>query len=149
MTTPEYKDKDEEVAVAPALAVEPEPEVEELKIVSPAPQVKATEPVKSKNPAPAAVPQVIPAAVKDVKVVSLSALKLNTNTTNSASVAFVQEQLIALGYSDAGSDNRGTFGENTRNALIKFCGCNNKESCSVSKEELIKRLFNGVSVQII
>lgn len=146
----EFKDiAPEEVAVTPALAVEKEPEVvEQPKVVSTS-QVKAApvEPVKSKNSEPAA--QVKAAVSSDAKVVSLSALKVQ-HTTNSASVALVQDKLIAKGFLDAGSDNRGTYGEGTRSALIKFCGCK-KDNCDAtcSKEDIVKRLFSGDTVQVI
>lgn len=141
--TNEFEDIASEEAVTPALAVEPEPEVVQQPKVVATPQVKAApaEPVKSKNEQPAAV------ASSDAKVISLSALKI-THARNSASVRYVQDKLIALGFTDAGSDNQGTFGEGTRSAFIKFCGCD-KDTCTVSKEDIVKRLFSGDTVQIV
>jgi hypothetical protein len=79
-------------------------------------------------------------------VVSLSALE-NKFAHNSASVALVQEQLIALGFDDAGSDNRGHLSEGTKKALADFCGCSTQEL--VLDEKLITKLFKNTAVEVV
>lgn len=110
------------------VAVEPEPVV-----------VKA----KSKKiPQPETV-----IAYEDDEVVLLSSLILNGYARNSRSVWLVQERLINLGYTDAGTDEQGWLSEGTRSALAEFCGCS-VEECKVNCKDTITRLFEGTPVQV-
>jgi hypothetical protein len=66
---------------------------------------------------------------------------------NSQSVALVQERLVELGFFDAGSNNRGWLGAETKKALADFAGLS-VEEVVVDSEELIKRLFAGTQVSV-
>lgn len=123
-----------------APAVEPESVVEAVAVVEepvPAPAVVEEPVVKSKKS---------PAVPALEGVVSMSALG-NKFAHNSASVALVQEQLIALGFFEAGSDNRGHLSEGTKQALANFCGCSLAEF--VLDEELITKLFKNTAVEVV
>ena len=122
-------------------AVEPKPVVEAVAVVeepAPAP-VAVEEPVVKSKKSPAPSRQI-------EGVVSMSALG-NKFSHNSASVALVQEQLIALGFDEAGSDNRGHLSEGTKQALADFCGCSLAEF--VLDEKLITKLFKNTAVEVV
>jgi hypothetical protein len=122
-------------------AVEPEPVVEAVAVVeepAPAP-VAVEEPVVKSKKSPAPSRQI-------EGVVSMSALG-NKFSHNSLSVALVQEQLIALGFDEAGSDNRGHLSEGTKQALADFCGCSLAEF--VLDEKLITKLFKNTAVEVV
>ena len=122
-------------------AVEPKPVVEAVAVVeepAPAP-VAVEEPVVKSKKSPAPFRQI-------EGVVSMSALG-NKFSHNSLSVALVQEQLIALGFDEAGSDNRGHLSEGTKQALADFCGCSLAEF--VLDEKLITKLFKNTAVEVV
>lgn len=79
-------------------------------------------------------------------VVSLNALKTARNTKNSASVALIQERLIELGFTDAGSDVRGHLSEGTVLALAKFDG-SDLDTFLVG-EQVVRKLFENTAVEI-
>ena len=121
-------------------AVEPKQVVEAVAVVeepAPTPAVVEEPVVKSKKS---------PAVSTLEGVVSMSALG-NKFAHNSASVALVQEQLIALGFVEAGSDNRGHLSEGTKQALADFCGCSLAEF--VLDEKLITKLFKNTAVEVV
>ena len=127
--------------------VEPEP-VAEVVYTPPAPaaeapaaeveaEAPAAETAKSKKSDAAE-----PAAYQDGEVVVLSKLVLGSNQRNSRSVALVQEQLISQGYAEVDMDRRGSYKENTHEALLDFCG---DEGIN---ESTVKKLFANTKVSI-
>jgi hypothetical protein len=99
-----------EPVTIPAVVVEAKPEpVKE-------PEVVVKKEAAAVAPAPVAAPEGKKLAGSGV-FVQLSALKHNSRAKNSRSVASVQSRLIELGFSDAGDDKRGTFGDSTLEAL--------------------------------
>jgi hypothetical protein len=142
--TPYFQDEPaiEEVAVEEA----------EVVVVVAEPEVAAEPIAKSKkSPAAAVEPEVVysPPASSALELgdVRLSSLKFESNSVNSLSVALVQERLIELGFFDAGTNNRGWLGAETKKALADFAGLS-VEEVVVDSEELIKRLFAGTQVSV-
>ena len=121
--------------------VEPTPIVEE--VVAPAPKPQPVETPKSKNIEPAPAPSKVDARKK---VVSMSKLIFESNAKNSASVAVVQERLIELGHYEAGSDRRGWLSTGTMKSLAGFAKA---KEVNLKDEKLIKRLFEGTSVDVV
>ena len=128
-----------EPVTIPAVVVEAKPEpVKEPEVV-----------VKKEAPAPAA------AAPEGKKLagagvfVQLSALKHNSRAKNSRSVASVQSRLIELGFSDAGDDKRGTFGDSTLVALTAFHKDSKVKADACTDEPVIVALFKGTAVEVI
>ena len=124
-----------EPATIPAVVVEAKPEVVEKK-EAPAPVVEAAKP-EGKKLAGAGV------------FVQLSALKHNSRAKNSRSVASVQSRLIELGFSDAGDDKRGTFGDSTLVALTAFHKDSKVKADACTDEPVIVALFKGTAVEVI
>jgi peptidoglycan hydrolase-like protein with peptidoglycan-binding domain len=146
-------EENKEVKAEPvALAVEP--------VTIPAVVVEAKpEPVKEpevvvKNEAPAA-PAPAVAASEGKKLagagvfVQLSALVHGSRVKNSRSVTSVQSRLIELGFSDAGEDNRGTFGDSTLEALTAFHKDSKVKADACTDEPVIVALFKGTAVEVI
>jgi peptidoglycan hydrolase-like protein with peptidoglycan-binding domain len=146
-------EESKEVKAEPvALAVEP--------TTIPAVVVEAKpEPVKEpevvvKKEAPAAAPAAV-AAPEGKKLagagvfVQVSALKHNSRAKNSRSVASVQSRLIELGFSDAGDDRRGTFGDSTLEALTAFHKDSKVKADACTDEPVIVALFKGTAVEVI
>ena len=128
-----------EPVTIPAVVVEAKPEpVKEPEVV-----------VKKEAPAPAA------AAPEGKKLagagvfVQLSALKHGSRVKNSRSVASVQSRLIELGFSDAGDDKRGTFGDSTLVALTAFHKDSKVKADACTDEPVIVALFKGTAVEVI
>jgi hypothetical protein len=149
-------EENKEVKAEPvALAVEP--------VTIPAVVVEAKpEPVKEpevvvKKEAPAAPAPAAPAvAASEGKklagagvFVQLSALKHGSRAKNSRSVASVQSRLIELGFSDAGNDKRGTFGDSTLEALTAFHKDSKVKADACTDELVIVALFKGTAVEVI
>jgi hypothetical protein len=127
--------------------------VEEAEVVVVAEPEVAAEPIAKSKKSPAAVvePEVVysPPASSALELgdVRLSSLVFEANSVNSQSVALVQERLVELGFFDAGSNNRGWLGAETKKALADFAGLS-VEEVVVDSEELIKRLFAGTQVSV-
>lgn len=127
--------------------------VEEAEVVIVAEPEVAAEPIakSKKSPAAAVEPEVVysPPASSALELgdVRLSSLVFEANSVNSQSVALVQERLVELGFFDAGSNNRGWLGAETKKALADFAGLS-VEEVVVDSEELIKRLFAGTQVSV-
>jgi peptidoglycan hydrolase-like protein with peptidoglycan-binding domain len=126
----------------PAVVVEAKPEpVKEPEVV-----------VKKEAPAQAAAAV---AASEGKKLagagvfVQLSALKHNSRAKNSRSVASIQSRLIELGFSDAGDDKRGTFGDSTLEALTAFHKDSKVKADACTDEPVIVALFKGTAVEVI
>jgi peptidoglycan hydrolase-like protein with peptidoglycan-binding domain len=137
-----------EVKVEPvALAVEPktipavvvETEVVEKKEAAPAPVAAAAEQPKpeGKKLAGAGV------------FVQLAALVHGSRVKNSRSVASVQSRLIELGFSEAGNDKRGSFGDSTLEALTAFHKDSKVKADSCVDEAVIVALFKGTAVEVL
>jgi peptidoglycan hydrolase-like protein with peptidoglycan-binding domain len=136
-----------EPVTIPAVVVEAKPEpVKEPEVV-----VKKEAPAA---PAPSA-PAPAVAASEGKKLagagvfVQLSALKHGSRAKNSRSVASVQSRLIELGFSDAGNDKRGTFGDSTLEALTAFHKDSKVKADACTDEPVIVALFKGTAVEVI
>jgi len=117
--------------------VKPEPELEHAHKKEAAAAPTATAPSEGKKLAGAGV------------FVQLSALKHNSRAKNSRSVASVQSRLIELGFSDAGDDKRGTFGDATLVALTAFHKDSKVKADACTDEPVIVALFKGTAVEVI
>jgi hypothetical protein len=145
-----------EVKPAPfALAVEPET-IPAVVVVEAKPEpVKEPEVVVKKEEAPvveAPAPVIEPQGKKLAGAgvfVQLSALKHGSRAKNSRSVASVQSRLIELGFSDAGNDMRGTFGDSTLEALSAFHKDSKIKADACTDELVIVALFKGTAVEVI
>ena len=144
------EDNKEVKAEPVALAVEPK--------TIPAVVVEAKpEPVKEpevvvKKEAAASAPAVAPEGKKLAGAgvfVHLSALKHGARAKNSRSVASVQSRLIELGFSDAGNDMRGSFGDSTLEALTAFHKDSKVKADNCTDELVIVALFKGTAVEVI
>jgi peptidoglycan hydrolase-like protein with peptidoglycan-binding domain len=139
-------EENKEVKAEPvALAVEPEtiPAV----VVEAKPEV-----IEKKQPEAVAAPAAVVEGKKLAGAgvfVQLSALVHGTRIKNSRSVASVQSRLIELGFSDAGEDNRGTFGDSTLEALNAFHKDSKVKADSCTEEAVIVALFKGTAVEVI
>ena len=148
-------EENKELKPAPfALAVEPETIPAVVVEAKPEP-VKEPEVVAKKEEAPAAAapaPVVEPQGKKLAGAgvfVQLSALKHGSRAKNSRSVASVQSRLIELGFSDAGNDMRGTFGDSTLEALTAFHKDSKVKADKCTDELVIIALFKGTAVEVI
>lgn len=138
-----------------ALAVEPETIPTVVAAAAPEAEVVATPTadlgVAAEAPAPkkvkntAAVESSIPADV----FVSLASLKCGSRAKNSRSVRAVQTRLIELGFSEAGNDNYGTFGEGTCSALHDFKKDSNITSEGCADKETIEALLKGTKAEVV
>jgi peptidoglycan hydrolase-like protein with peptidoglycan-binding domain len=81
--------------------------------------------------------------------VQLSALKHGSRVKNSRSVASVQSRLIELGFSVAGEDKRGTFGDSTLEALCEFHKDSKVKADNCTDQSVIVALFKGTAVEVI
>ena len=144
-------EENKEVKAEPvALAVEPKTIPAVVVEAKPEP-VKEPEVVVKKEAAAAA-----PAVASEGKklagagvFVQLSALKHNSRAKNSRSVASVQSRLIELGFSSAGDDMRGTFGDSTLEALTAFHKDSKVKADKCTDEQVIVALFKGTAVEVI
>lgn len=143
-------EENKEVKAEPvALAVEPTTIPAVVVEAKPEP-VKEPEVVQKKE-----APAVAVAASEGKKLagagvfVQLSALKHNSRAKNSRSVASVQSRLIELGFSDAGNDKRGTFGDATLEALTAFHKDSKVKADKCTDELVIVALFKGTAVEVI
>jgi hypothetical protein len=128
----------------PAVVVEAKPEpVKEPEVI-----VKKEEAPVVEAPAPVIEPQGKKLAGAGV-FVQLSALKHGGRAKNSRSVASVQSRLIELGFSDAGNDKRGTFGDSTLDALAEFQKDSRIKADACTDERVIVALFKGTAVEVI
>jgi hypothetical protein len=128
----------------PAVVVEAKPEpVKEPEVI-----VKKEEAPVLEAPAPVVEPQGKKLAGAGV-FIQLSALKHNSRVKNSRSVASVQSRLIELGFSDAGNDMRGTFGDSTLEALTAFHKDSKVKADACTAEPVIVALFKGTAVEVI
>ena len=132
---------------APPAQPEPmriEPEAPKAEVVEEVVAVAApVAEVKSKNDAPV---QSKLAASK--KVVSLSKLVFESKSRNSASVGLVQERLVELGFTDAGSDMYGWLCEGTMKSLAEFANTS-VEEVNPKDASLIEKLFEGTQVKVV
>jgi peptidoglycan hydrolase-like protein with peptidoglycan-binding domain len=128
-----------EPVTIPAVVVEAKPEpVKEPEVV-----------VKKEAPAPAAAAPEGKKLAGSGVFIQLSALKHNSRAKNSRSVASVQSRLIELGFSDAGNDMRGTFGDSTLEALTAFHKDSKVKADACTDEPVIVALFKGTAVEVI
>jgi hypothetical protein len=134
-----------EPVTIPAVVVEAKPEpVKEPEVVvkkeapaAPAPSAPAVAASEGKKLAGAGV------------FVQLAALKHGSRAKNSRSVASVQSRLIELGFSDAGDDKRGSFGDSTLQALTAFHKDSKVKADACTDELVIVALFKGTAVEVI
>jgi peptidoglycan hydrolase-like protein with peptidoglycan-binding domain len=146
-------EENKEVKAVPfALAVEPETIPAVVVEAKPEP-VKQPEVVVKKEEAPVVE---APAPVVEGKklagsgvFIQLSALVHGSRVKNSRSVASVQSRLIELGFSDAGNDKRGTFGDATLEALTEFQKDSKIKADACTSESVIVALFKGTAVEVI
>jgi hypothetical protein len=118
-----------------------EPKVEEV-IVEPTPVVVVEPPVaKSKNPEKPGK------SGSKEKVVRTSALVFKSNSRNSVSVGLVQERLLELGFTEAGTDKYGWLCEGTMESLAKFAKTT-VEKCNPQDASMISALFAGTQVKV-
>jgi len=143
-------EENKEVKAEPvALAVEPTTIPAVVVEAKPEP-VKEPEVIQKKE-----APAVAVAASEGKKLagagvfVQLSALKHGGRAKNSRSVASVQSRLIELGFSDAGNDKRGTFGDSTLEALCAFHKDSKVKADNCTDEPVIVALFKGTAVEVI
>jgi hypothetical protein len=143
-------EENKEVKAEPvALAVEPTTIPAVVVEAKPEP-VKEPEVIQKKE-----APAVAVAASEGKKLagagvfVQLSALKHGGRAKNSRSVASVQSRLIELGFSDAGDDKRGTFGDSTLVALTAFHKDSKVKADACTDEPVIVALFKGTAVEVI
>jgi peptidoglycan hydrolase-like protein with peptidoglycan-binding domain len=144
------EDNKPEVKAEPvALAVEPVTIPAVVAEAKPEP-VKEPEVVVKKEAAAAA-----PAASEGKKLagagvyVQLAALVHGSRAKNSRSVASVQSRLIELGFSEAGNDKRGSFGDSTLEALTAFHKDSKVKADACTDEPVIVALFKGTAVEVI
>lgn len=131
-----------EPVTIPAVVVEAKPEpVKE-------PEVVVKKEAAAVAPAPVAAPEGKKLAGAGV-FVQLSALKHGSRAKNSRSVASVQARLIELGFSDAGDDKRGAFGDSTLVALTAFHKDSKVKADACTDEPVIVALFKGTAVEVI
>jgi hypothetical protein len=144
-------EENKEVKAEPiALAVEPKTIPAVVVEAKPEP-VKEPE-VVAKKEAAASAPAVASEGKKLAGAgvfVQLSALKHGSRAKNSRSVASVQSRLIELGFSDAGEDKRGTFGDSTLEALCAFHKDSKVKADNCTDELVIVALFKGTAVEVI
>ena len=128
-----------EPVTIPAVVVEAKPEpVKEPEVV-----------VKKEAPAvAAAAPEGKKLAGAGVYV-QLAALVHGSRAKNSRSVASVQSRLIELGFSEAGNDKRGSFGDSTLEALTAFHKDSKVKADNCTDEAVIVALFKGTAVEVL
>jgi peptidoglycan hydrolase-like protein with peptidoglycan-binding domain len=141
---PEVKAEPVALAVGPttipAVVVEAKPE-----------PVKEPE-VVVKNEAPAPAPVAAPEGKKLAGAgvyVQVAALVHGSRVKNSRSVASVQSRLIELGFSEAGNDKRGSFGDSTLEALTAFHKDSKVKADNCTNEAVIVALFKGTAVEVL
>lgn len=130
-----------EPVTIPAVVVEAKPEpVKEPEVVQ-----------KKEAPAPAAA-----ASASEGKklagagvYVQVAALVHGSRAKNSRSVASVQSRLVELGFSEAGNDKRGSFGDSTLEALTAFHKDSKVKADACTDEPVIVALFKGTAVEVI
>jgi peptidoglycan hydrolase-like protein with peptidoglycan-binding domain len=131
-----------EPVTIPAVVVEAKPE-----------PVKEPEVVVKKEAA--AVAPAVDAASEGKKLagagvyVQLAALVHGSRVKNSRSVASVQSRLIELGFSEAGNDKRGSFGDSTLEALTAFHKDSKVKADNCTDEAVIVALFKGTAVEVL
>jgi hypothetical protein len=130
-----------EPTTTPAVVAEAKPEVK------PEPELEQAH-KKEAAAAPVAQPEGKKLAGAGV-FVQLSALKHGSRAKNSRSVASVQARLVELGFSDAGNDNRGTFGDSTLEALCNFHKDSKVKADNCTDEAVIVALFKGTAVEVV
>lgn len=134
----------------PVVPVE-EPRVEEV-IVEPTPEVvvEPTPPVVEEPVAKSKNEDESPASAhgSEEKVVDTSVLIFKAGAHNSASVGLVQERLVELGFTDAGSDMYGWLCEGTMKSLAEFANTS-VEEVNPKDASLIEKLFEGTQVKVV
>ena len=126
-----------EPVTIPAVVVEAKPE-----------PVKEPEVIQKKEAPAAAAPEGKKLAGAGVYV-QLAALVHGSREKNSRSVASVQSRLIELGFSEAGNDKRGTFGDSTLEALTAFHKDSKVKADSCIDKPVIVALFKGTAVEVL
>lgn len=81
-------------------------------------------------------------------VISLSALVVNSNSKNSASVRWVQRRLIELGHLSAGADLQGALEDGTVEALTEYQAKAKVSAESVTSRAVIASLMKGTPARI-
>jgi peptidoglycan hydrolase-like protein with peptidoglycan-binding domain len=81
--------------------------------------------------------------------VQVAALVHGSRVKNSRSVASVQSRLIELGFSEAGNDKRGTFGDSTLEALTAFHKDSKVKADNCIDKPVIVALFKGTAVEVL
>ena len=128
-----------EPVTIPAVVVEAKPEpVKEPEVV-----------VKKEAPAPAAAAPEGKKLAGSGVFVQLAALVHGSRVKNSRSVASVQSRLVELGFSEAGNDKRGSFGDSTLEALTAFHKDSKVKANNCTDEAVIVALFKGTAVEVL
>lgn len=123
-------------------------DTEQMSVSEPeAPKVKAKPKVKA-TPKPEPVKSVS-SEVPHGAVVSMSALDVDSNAMNSASVRWVQTRLIELGHMSAGSDLRGNLGDGTVEALAEYAAKAKIDPCCEVDPEVVKSLMKGTPAKVV
>lgn len=108
---PEVEVEPGDAGKSETISPEPGPALEEAEV-----ETTPVVPSRSSRASRSSAPVVEESGV----TVSLSSLMFRKSRRNSASVAAVQDRLVALGYGAARSDLRGWFHEGTRQAVAEF-----------------------------
>lgn len=131
--------------------VEPKADTGELSVDTE--QMSVSEPeapkVKAKPKAKAEPVKSVSSEVPHGAVVSMSALDVDSNAMNSASVRWVQTRLIELGHMSAGSDLRGNLGEGTVEALAEYAAKAKIDPCCEVDPEVVKSLMKGTLAKVV
>lgn len=131
--------------------VEPKADTGELSVDTE--QMSVSEPeapkVKAKPKAKAEPVKSVSSEVPHGAVVSMSALDVDSNAMNSASVRWVQTRLIELGHMSAGSDLRGNLGEGTVEALAEYAAKAKIDPCCEVDPEVVKSLMKGTPAKVV
>lgn len=131
--------------------VEPKADTGELSVDTE--QMSVSEPEAPKVKAkPKAKPEPVKSVSSEVPhgaVVSMSALDVDSNAMNSASVRWVQTRLIELGHMSAGSDLRGNLGEGTVEALAEYAAKAKIDPCCEVDPEVVESLMKGTPAKVV
>lgn len=109
------------------------------------PAAKKVAPKSKKSADPKSVPTIL---TSDIRVSRAKLQYKNMFEHNSRSVGVTQIRLLELGYSEAGTDNRGYLGDGTLMALSKFGKDHGFGSVSIQDEEFVKAIFAGTPVTV-
>lgn len=129
-----------------------EPKADTVEIEADTEQVSASEaeaPKPKAKPRPEPVKAVATSEVPQGAVVSLTALDIESNAKNSASVRWVQTRLIELGHLAAGSDLRGHLSDGTIEALAEYAAKARIKPCCEVDPAVVESLMKGTPAKVV